>query len=455
MKKIIENLKPFSGLAMLFIMLLCAVFGVTDASVMMADSGTANVAGAAAVNAGQNITDARTASEKLILDTIDENVCKVRPHDVVIDTISRHCRQVTSNNQIVRPYSVDAIELTSRVETAWTLASGGTTTQIALDLVDNNLISRDETLIVKGVDGYAEDGTTAKGELMLYVVDKNSSGEPIVVALNGKTVGTINNRVIPSIAANSGIIRAGRAGTETQMQTDAYSGYPTDTEQYLQKFLCQIEESEMFKVSDKEVKWTFSDAEEEAVYDMRRTMNISFWRGVKAKMKLKNARTDRAEDIYFTRGIWEQAGKEFTYSSLTAATLTALMKTSFTGNQSGKNKLLIMGSDFLESLENVEYTRNVYVGEQKQAYGLVFNSIVSKFGTLMGVHDQTFDDMGWAKRAFVLDADFLRKYTMGWQVQDLDFKSSGSKDADGRVLREICGLVLKNPNAHVRVIYSA
>lgn len=460
MKKFITLLKPFSGLGMLLIMLLCAIFGVADSSVMMAESAavSSNTVIAEPVNAGTNVTDAHVSSADLMLDTIDDHVCKVRPHDVVLDTISRHATSKKSNNQIVRPYSVDALELFTYTNGAWTLANDATTQQVVLDLDDNDLISRDETLIAEGVNGFKADGTAdTKNNLMLYVVDKDSTGKPIVRALNGKTVGTTKN-VIPTIADNTKILRAGRAGAETQMQTDAYSGYPTDTEQYLQKFMCQVEESELFKISDKEVKWSFSDTQEEAVYDMRRTMNISFWRGVKTKLKLKNSRSEKLEDIYFTGGIWNQGGKEIsafgtgTGNVPTANDLVTLMKTSFTGNQSGKKKLLIMGSDFLEKLEQIEYTRNINVGERVEAYGLVFNSIVSKFGTLLGVHDQTFDDMGWSKRAFVLDADFLRKYTMGWQIQDLDFKSSGQKDVDGRVIREICGLVLKNPNAHVRVI---
>ena len=40
---------------------------------------------------------------------------------------------------------------------------------------------------------------------------------------------------------------------------------------------------------------------------------------------------------------------------------------------------------------------------------------------------------------------------MGWTTHKFDFKKSGDKDAEGRSLVEICGLVLKNPNAHSRV----
>jgi hypothetical protein len=54
-------------------------------------------------------------------------------------------------------------------------------------------------------------------------------------------------------------------------------------------------------------------------------------------------------------------------------------------------------------------------------------------------------------KAFILDPDFLRKWTMGWRTQQFDLRKSAQSDADGRMLMEICGLVLKNPKAHSRV----
>lgn len=447
MKKMFE-FKEKSGLLMIVVMLMCTLFGVSG--FMMADT--------VAVDPVQNtitVGSTKEASPNLILDTIDSEVAKIRPHNVVLDTISRHVKSVkSSTGQIVRHYAIDAIELTTTVATVHTESSA---TQTALDLVDSGIISNDETLIAIGINGY-KDGTSTvdtANNLMLYVKGKNDAGQPIVVALNGKGA----TGIIPTIAADTVIMRAGRALSETQMQTDAYNGVPTDFTQYLQKFGAQIEESTLMKLADKEVGWSFSDQEEEALYDMRRTQNVTFWKGIFKKLRIKNSRSEKAEDIFFTRGIWTQAGKEIalgaTATTLTASKLTKLMKHAFTGNESGKQKLIIMGSDFLEALENVEYTKNITVGDKKQAYGLEFNSIISKFGTLLGVHDKTLDDMGMADKAFILDANFLRKWTMGWKAKDLDFKSDGTKDVDGRTMQEICGLVLKNPKAHSRVALGA
>lgn len=444
MKKVFGFIKD-SGLFMIVVMLLCSLFGVNG---MMA----ADITPVEAVNEGVTVASTREDSPNLILDQIDAEVVKVRPMNVVLDTISRQVKSVkSSTGQVVRHYAIDAIDITTTLNTAHTDA---TAVQIALDLVDNTIVANDQTLIVVGIKGYVP-GTTNQSDknLQLYVIGKNDAGQPIVKAVNGSdTTGKI-----PAIAKDTVIMRAGRALSEKQLQTDAYSGNPVDQTQYLQKFGAQIEESTMRKIADTEVDWSFTDMEEEAVYDMRRTQNITYWQGEKNKLHIPNSRSkSKAEDIYFTEGIWSQAGSEIELGATTVKLLTPdkivkLMKASFTGNESGTKKLLIYGSVFLEALENVEYTKNVQVGTKSQAYGLEFSSIISKFGTLLGIHDKTLDDMGMADKAFVLDADFLRKWTMGWNVRDLDFKSNGEKDVDGRSLIETSALVLKNPKAHMRV----
>ena len=448
-----EKFKKFkeSSLFMILLLLLCSIFGICDGSAMTADVINPTEGGAIDTATMTTHTETRENSDRLLLDTIDAKVTKIRPYDVVLDTIARNIKDVkNSDNQTVRHYAIDVIDLATTQKTDY----AGGDVQTALDTNNNSLFASEQTIIVDGVSGYKEDGTTVdpENDLMLYVVGKDTSGKPLVIAVNGQDT----TNTIPAIPADTILVRAGRAGSETQIQTDAYSGVPTDWEQYLQKFMAQVEMSEIFQRADKEVDWDFTDQEEEAIFDMKRVQNVTYWRGVKRRIKVKNAHSQKAEDVYFTRGLWTQAGKEFSFGGVapTSETLVDLMKHAFTGNASGKKKLLIAGSDVVEALEKVEYTKVVYVGSKYQAHGIEFTSIVSKFGTLLLAHDQSLDDIGWADRAFILDADFLRKWTMGWRVNNFDFRKSGQADADGRGLMEICGLVLKNPNAHSRVTLS-
>jgi hypothetical protein len=446
MKNTLNKFKE-SGLFLMAIMLLCTLFGVVDGSAMTAEAATPAGGGAVETGAMVTATETKANSPNLILDTIDEKVTKIRPYDVVLDTISRHADFKTSDNQVVRHYAIDTIPLTATLTTAISAGSS----QAAIVTSDNNIFASEQVILVNGVSGYKDDGVTVDPdhELQLYVVGKDTGGNPLVTAING-TGATKDG--IPNIATDTVLTRMGRAGAETQIQTDAYSGIPTDFIQYLQKFMAQVEMSDIFQRADKEVEWEFTDGEEEAVFDMKRVQNVSYWKSRRALIKKRNAHTQKAEDIYLTEGIWSQAGTDFSFGGnpVDVKNMVTLMKTAFTGNASGKSKLLIAGSDVIEAFEQVEYNRTVNVGQKKQAYGLEFDSIISKFGTLMVVHDQSLDDMGMADKFFVLDPNFLRKWTMGWRVNQFDFRKSGQSDADGRGLMEICGLVLKNPNAHVR-----
>ena len=168
----------------------------------------------------------------------------------------------------------------------------------------------------------------------------------------------------------------------------------------------------------------------------------------------------KAEDVFWTGGIWNQAGKDYSFDGeVTATKMTNLMKTAFTGTNSGKRKLLIVGSTLLTDLENLYlqgasngFVANVSVGDRKAAYGIEFTEYISKFGVLLVCHDQSLDDLGMEDSGFILDPDFLRKWTMGWRVTNFDLRKSAQSDSDARGLMEICGLVLKNPKAHVRII---
>lgn len=453
MRKMIERLEN-SGLLMVLLVALLAVFGIADAGVIAAD--VVNPAGGGAVEVGTDVNrgDAVDNSANLILDQIDKKVTKIRPYDVVLDTIARNIKDTkTSSGPVVRHYAIDTIDTTATLSTA--IVAGET--QVALKTSNNGIFASEQTINVNGIPGYKSDGSTVdpENDLQLYVVGRNDGGEPLVVTYNGTGSG---NDGIPAIAIDTVLTRFGRAGSERQISTEAYSGVPTDIEIFLQKFMAQIEMTEIFKKADKEVDWSFSDAEEEALFDMKRTMNFSYWKGVKGRKKVKNKHSTKPEDVFWTGGIWGQAGKDYSFGGdITAAKMTDLMRTAFTGTNSGKRKLFIVGSGLLTDLENLyvnadgSYTANVQVGARKQAFGIEFTEYISKFGVLLVVHDQSLDDLQMDNSGFILDPDFLRKWTMGWRVNNFDLRKSGQSDSDARGLMEICGLALKNPKAHVRV----
>lgn len=408
--------------------------------------------GAIHTDTDNSVVTTRTDVDQLILDQLDKNVIKIRPVANPLDTISRHIGDVKkSMNQVVRHYAIDVLPSDAIVISAIT----GGAVQVVLNTNNNDIFSIDETLMCEGIYGFKEDGVTQSNEyLILYVVEKDSSGGVIVRAVNGETCGAVEN-TIPAIAADTKVIRMGRAGSEDQITTPAYAANPTPSEQYLQKFMAQVEETTLRKMAETEVDWNFSDMEEESIYDMKSGMNRSFWLGVK---RVRRYPTKKGKDTYFTGGIWWQAGKKFEFGIDASNTqfdekmLVELMKVAFTGNAGSKQKVWICGSDLIENLEKIEYVKIIRVGASHQAYGLTFDSVKSKFGTLWVVHDESLDSMGLSACGMILDTNCLRKWTMGWRVEDHDLVKASIRDADSRWFSEICGLVLRNPKAHVLVV---
>lgn len=216
-------------------------------------------------------------------------------------------------------------------------------------------------------------------------------------------------------------------------------------------YKAQVEQSILTKLSSKEVGWTLSDQEEVAIMDMRLGMEKSFLFGVKAR--LTDSR--RYDEVLFTGGIWNQAGNRFSYpgSGFSHKTLVSMMRTAFTGDCSGSaRKVLMGGSGLIEQLNNLSFSKVVGAMDTVTYWGIDFTELRSKFGTLYVVLNEVFDQCDHANDGLIIDPQYLTKYShIPFKVEHLDLKSSGVRNTDALVATEASCLVLRHPNAHVRV----
>jgi hypothetical protein len=448
MKRVNDFFEKYGGGLLFAVMLLCSLFVPASAGALTADVIVEPGGGVAEHGDDPASVDFANANvEDLILHTIDREVLKLEPYRFPLDTISRQIKRVrNSNNQIVDYYTDGYVPSQTKLKTAVTTAGA----QLALDFFDNANIAVNETLILS-VKGYLPGTTTVDPlrNLVLVVVDRDASGKPICQAINGS--GAANN--IPALAANTGATRAGRAASEMQIRTDIFTSMPTKETQYLQKFIAEIEESTFFDKADKEVKWNMNDITERALLEYRREVNNSYWKGVKRLLKTKNKYNRKLEDTYYTEGLWYLAGGDFSFGGVapTAQTLVDLMRAAFDGPSSSDTKMLLASSDFMTAMEKVQYNQVIYPGERKQLFGFNLSSVISKFGELLVFHDKSLNEVGLGGYAFVLDPNYLTKWTMGWRSIPVDNVANGDADSKSRILTEACGLTLKNRDAHLRV----
>lgn len=393
-----------------------------------------------------------SSSPGLLRNEIDDRIVKIRPMSTPIDQLSRWAGSRACGSMIVDYYAVD----TRPTETRMLLTHEEKATdgingyQIVTIYSENDAIfDVSETILVPEVQGYDADGNFS-GSLVLYIVSKGETEGLNVIAVNGKRSGGFSN-IIPTIPEGATLIRMGRAAAELDVQTPQFEAMPTKKQNYCQIFKAQVEQSTLQSIANKEVGWTFSDQEEVAIIDMRLGMEKNFLFGSRARIYDNVKRSE----IFITGGIWGQAGKEFAYDkdSFDSSALVSLSRKAFTGSAGSSRKILIGGSGLIETLNKMEYTKVISAGDKVTRWGIDFNEMRTKFGTLYVLHSEVFDQCGHTDDGFILDPDYITKYChVPFRTEILDLKKSGVRNTDAIVITEASCLVLRYPQAHMRIV---
>ncbi len=415
----------------------------------------------AGVEDGKHVVDgplttdlSREGSPDLLLNEIDQQIVKIRPMSTPIDQISRYAGSKHAGSMIVDYYSVDTKPtktlLAEDVEES-TPQAGQDSPVIVIKTRNNEIFDPTDTILVQNVAGY-EPGTATESsqDLMLYVVDRNSEGVS-VMAVNGPTINGVPN-CFPNIMNGASLIRMGRAASELDVQSPQFEALPKKSRNLCQIFKMQVEQSTLQRLSNKEVGWTMSDQEEAAVYDMRMGIEKSYLFGVARQMWDPN----KKEYVYFTGGIWNQAGKTSYLESSTEFNeemLVELMRDAFTGNTGSKRKILIGGSGLITLISKLDYTRVIHAGQHVTKWGIDFAELRSKFGCLYLLLSEVFDEVGMSFNGIVIDPEYIQKYThIPFSTEQLNLKKSGVRNVDALVMTEASCLVLRYPQAHMRII---
>ena len=397
------------------------------------------------------IKNIATNAPGLLRNSIDERIVKIRPMSTPLDQLSRCAESRQAGSMTVEYYSVDTKPTETTLRTAY---EGGPGTTISDDIALHTLKTDNDSIFEVSDTILVPSVTTTGGQpLVLYCMEA-SKGEGIKVAPVNFLVSDDSDGELPAIAKGAALVRMGRAASELDVQTGQFSALPKKAKNNCQIFKMQVEQSTLAKIADKEVGWNFSDQEEAAIIDMRLGMEKSFLFGAAAKIY----DTERKEDLYFTGGIWNQTSNKFevNISTMTESKLIDLCSKAFTGNNGSKRKILLAGTGLLEALSKLETTKVVRGTETRVKWGIEFKELVSNFGTLYVLHSEIFDQCGHRNDGFIVDPNYMTKYVhVPFRAEQLDLRSSGQRNTDAVVLTEASCLVLRYPNAHLKVINKA
>lgn len=379
----------------------------------------------------------------LLTPEIDSRVTKIRPMATPIDQLSR-CGDVRRcGSMTVNYYQVDVKDVSTTVTKApdaFDIVSvDDDYYKITLKVKTATIFSKSETAMMPAVE---VDGNP----LVLYVTEVND--DKIVATIINEGVDT--SELTSQITKDAMVVRMGRAAAELDVQSPQFETLPKRSRNYCQIFKMQVEESTLHRLSNKEAEWNFSDQEEIAIIDMRQGMEKNFIFGQAAKLA-----GPHNDEIYLTGGVWNQGvpSMEYDPETLDESTLISMCRTVFTGQGGTSRKILIGGSDFVETLSNMPRERVVLNTSTFVRWGLEFNEIKTNFGTLYLIHSEIFDQCGHSADAMIIDPAMLTKYVhIPFTTEKLDLRSSGQRNTDAVVITEASCVVLRNPKAHLRVI---
>lgn len=409
-------------------------------------------AGRHVIDGPLTLTNSAEAAPGLLRNSIDSRIVKVRPMSTPIDQISRCAGARQCSSMTVEYYSVDTRPTESKIMSRVPAGKGNQKS----DNIYTHIIGTEndiyfepsETILVPDVFVPGTNGPQTP--LVLYVISKvNSGGLEVMVANNfNSATGPVD---IPEIPQYSKIIRMGRAATELDVQTSQFQALPKKDSNNCQIFKMQIEESTFHKIASKEIGWTFSDQEEAAIIDMRLGMEKNFLFGSKAII----FDPEKGDNVYLTGGIWNQAGVEMSLDirNMTEQDLIDICSKAFTNSNGSKRKIMIAGTGLLNSISRIQLSRVINCDSNLVKWGIEFKEIKSNFGTLYVIHSEIFDQCGHSDDGIIIDPDNITKYVhVPFHAQKIDLRRSGTRNTSAVVLTEASCVVLRNPNAHLRVI---
>lgn len=471
MKKKIYNASVWVlGIMLTFIALLSSA----GSGVMMADASNLPDAGKTTGGDGGNGNGAAgiatesggrdNGDPEFYTKDIDSRIIKIRPMATPIDQISRYAKAQSASSFEVKYYSVGTRPTNCTTISPIVAQTTGASVELPVD--DANMFTLDDTIRVVGVKGKFNDKGEAYDpedentpDLVLCVCGRNdSTSMPVVYAVNGNKAKDGQTTFLPEIPSGTTLVRMGKACGELDVQTGRFNNIPMPEEQYCQNFMIQIEQSTFDKIADKEVDWSFSDIEEDGIYDMRLAQENTFLWGVKNKIKHV---TKDGMYTWFTGGIWWMAGKDIEVGEwdeqkqcavITDENLVDISKDLFVGTGIGnKRKILFCGSDMLSAFSKIK-SEKFRLKETVEVWNLKFKSWETDFGEILTIHHELFDLNGMSGCAFALDPEYLTKKThLSWSRNILDLKKAGIRNTDAVVLQEVVCLYLRYAKAHARL----
>ncbi len=404
---------------------------------------------------GQAATAGEARQQGLEVEEIDQIVANFRPFRFPLEWfITNRMQQSKATSYEQSHYRSGATPLEATVEAAPTVAGTFAKKNVTVTFDVDGLTGAEnihefDTIYVRDVKGYEDDGTTEEGGLLLFVVKADESTIKCQV---------INPPADANVVISEGmeLIVCGNACSESQMIVDPETYLPVKDTLFLQKKISNIVMTDDWLEQARKVKFITKDVVGNGIYNHKRKCARSHWLGRKfmTNVKVSDAKIGQ-EPVYFEKGILRQINMSYAHQgdAIQWNDLIALSQMQHTDNAANTNSVALCGKNATRRLQelflnNVDMQKAVSY-ERIDEIGVDLYKWHDAFGTIDFIHDPTLNDIGYEDFIVVLDMENAVHYVKKMEKETKqDLKKNGeNREAERRIIQTIDCVGLKGYNS--------
>lgn len=353
----------------------------------------------------------------LIVPDLDEELFKFKTKTALYDIMLK-AKLVQVKAAEVEHYMIDEpkayVSLGNTAVTKQESTAAGTPFSLTLVGADKKLAPLYTTLTVNGIKGYDAAGNKSKADLMLYVVGKDTSGNPTVICVNGKKAsGSDDTYLNDDIPANSKLTILGNACSETQQNVAPDAIVPKPRTQYLQKRIMNQIVSDYYDSQKKKIPFAEAIIAEAAIANFKARGNRTLWNSAPSKFLIDTNSEMGDEYVYTTEGVRSQFMRELQHSGRwTYEQFIGLAKMFYAGEDTPDSGICLCGKNVLEQIQCIDFSSHpeVYMEVTTNQYGWSVTKVHTVFGDLEFKHEPTLDFLNWENSFAILDPSRLVHY---------------------------------------------
>lgn len=410
---------------------------------------------------GEGATAGAARAAGLEVEEIDQIIAKFRPFRFPLEwfiTNKMQQQKATSYEQTHFRSGATVLEAVTGAEFSSTGTFAKKNVAFSVNTADFvsgvESIHEFDTIYVKDVMGYADDGETEDGGLFLFVTKKDEDSVRFAVINPPSTVAAAGGLKIPS---GTKLVICGNACSESQMIVDPETYLPSSDTLFLQKKISNIVMTDEWLQQARKVKFVQKDVVDNGLYNHKRKCARSHWLGRQSMttIDVKDAKIGR-EPVYFERGILRQVNMSYMHDNedYNWNDLIAISKMMFTENAANTYAVGLCGKNAMQRLlrlaANVDVQRSLKY-ERNDDMGVSIHKWHDGFGTIEFMLDPTLDDIGYQDFIVILDLENAVHYVKKIEAEtNQDLKKTGeAREAQRRIIQTIDCVGLKGYNSMI------